>query len=95
MRRISAIFLGAVVAHSQFATEIAVAIFPQQQDRTWQNYYVNAHPYPALPLEKLSRLIPDLKGLQPAADQQPLPTILENTGAHVDEFFRKDRKSVV
>jgi hypothetical protein len=88
MRRISAILLGAVVAHSQFATEIGVAILFQQQDRTWQNYYVNAHPYPTLPLEKLSQLIPDLKGLQPAADQQPLPTILENTGAQIDKFFR-------
>ena len=88
MRRISAILLGAVIAHSEFAIDAAVASLRQQQDRTWQNYYANAHPYPTLSLEKLSQVIPDLKGLQPAADQQQLPTILEKAGAEVDEFFR-------
>ena len=88
MRRISAIFLSAVIAHSEFATEIAVAFLPQQQDRSWQSYYANAHPYLDEPLEKLTRLVPDLKGLQPTSNQQQLPTILENTGAQVDEFFR-------
>ena len=88
MRRISAILLGAVVAHAQFTTGAAVASLRQQQDRTWQNYYANAHPYPTLSLEKLSQLIPDLKELQPAADQQQLPIILEKTGAQVDKFFR-------
>jgi hypothetical protein len=89
MRRISAILLlGAVITYSEFATEIAVAFLPQRQDGAWQNYYANAHPYLTLPLEKLTQLIPELKGLQPAADQQELPTILESTGQRVDEFFR-------
>ena len=40
------------------------------------------------PLAELLNLIPELNGLQPAPDQEQLPTILENAGERVDEFFR-------
>lgn len=89
MRRISIILLGAVIAHSELATEIPVAFLPQEQDTGWESYYANAHPYLDEPLEKLVQLIPDLTGLQPASDQEQLPIILENTGEQVDEFFLK------
>jgi hypothetical protein len=53
-----------------------------------QSYYKNAHPYLEEPLEKLVQQIPELKTLQPAADQQPLAMILEKTGERVRDFFR-------
>jgi hypothetical protein len=39
------------------------------------------------PLEELVKRVPELKTLQPAIDQQPLPMILEKTGANVQELF--------
>jgi hypothetical protein len=38
------------------------------------------------PLEQLVKLVPDLKKLQPAPDQQLLPMILQKSGAAVDDF---------
>ena len=60
----------------------------QQEDKGDQNYYVNAHPYLEESLEQLVKQIPELSTLQPAANQNELPTILEKTGKQVDEFFR-------
>ncbi|HKN75428.1 MAG TPA: VWA domain-containing protein [Candidatus Acidoferrum sp.] len=54
-----------------------------------QVYYANAHPYLDLPLAQLVERIPELKTLQPAADQQELPGILQRMGRSVDDFVRE------
>lgn len=52
-------------------------------------YYGNARPYYLdEPSEYLVKLIPELKQLQPEANQQVLPLLLEKTGLQVDSFFR-------
>lgn len=53
-----------------------------------QVYYANAHPYLNEQIEQLIKRIPELDGLKPAADQQPLATILQRTGQRVEESFR-------
>jgi VWFA-related protein len=53
-----------------------------------QVYYANAHPYHDLPPAQLVDRIPELKTLQPAADQQQLPVILQKMGQSVDNFMR-------
>lgn len=51
------------------------------------NFYRNAHPYLDEPFDQLVRHIPELRGLEPAPDQQILPTLLAQTAAKVDEFL--------
>jgi hypothetical protein len=46
-----------------------------------------AHPYLEQPLKELVKRIPELKSIRPASDQQKLSSILQKTGAQVDEFF--------
>ncbi len=58
-------------------------------DKSDQTYYANAHPYVDLPLAQLVALIPELKTLQPAPDQQELPVILQKLGGSVDDFVRE------
>jgi len=53
-----------------------------------ESYFANAHPYVDLPLAQLVERIPELKNLQPAADQQELPVILQKVGRRVDDFMR-------
>jgi hypothetical protein len=48
--------------------------------------YANAHPYVDLPLAQLVERIPELKSLQPVADQQELPMILQKMGERMDDF---------
>jgi len=50
--------------------------------------YANAHPYLDWPLQQLTEHIPELRAIQPAADQQQLPVILENMGRTMDDFVR-------
>jgi len=39
------------------------------------------------PLPELAKAVPELKGLEPAANQDELPSILEKTGENVRDFF--------
>jgi VWFA-related protein len=48
--------------------------------------YANAHVYVDLPLAQLFERVPELKSLQPAADQQELPMILQKVGERMDDF---------
>jgi VWFA-related protein len=48
--------------------------------------YANAHVYVDLPLTQLFECVPELKSLQPAADQQELPMILQKVGERMDDF---------
>ncbi len=51
--------------------------------------YADAHPYLDDLLPDLERKIPDLKGLQPASDQEPLSDLLRKVGSNVDELVQK------
>ena len=53
----------------------------QTIDRADQPYYANAHAYLYDTEERLISQVPELKGLNPAADQNALPNILDKTGA--------------
>ena len=53
-----------------------------------QSYSANVHPYLDEPLADLVERIAELKTLQPAADQQELPWILQKVGQRVDDFMR-------
>lgn len=50
--------------------------------------YANAHPYVELPMAQLVERIPELKSLQPIANQQELPMILQKIGERMDDFVR-------
>ena len=63
---------------------------PQQiSDANGQAYYQNAYTLIDLPSEDLVEALPELRGLEPAADQQPLPRILSNVGKSVEESYQK------
>ncbi len=64
-----------------------MAFAAQQEDKRYQNYYANAHPYLEEPLHELSKRIPELKKIRPAADSQELPAILKKAGSNVDSLF--------
>jgi hypothetical protein len=51
-----------------------------------KNLTAQATTYVDMPLDSLIKRIPELKDLQPTADQTQLPTILKNTGRTVDDF---------
>ena len=55
-------------------------------ESTTKDLTLHASNYVDLPLDHLIKQIPDLKDLQPAADQKQLPLILKNTGRNVDIF---------
>jgi hypothetical protein len=60
----------------------------QSAPKADESYYSRAHPDLEQPLERLIQHIPELKTIQPAQDQQQLPSILEKAARQVDEFFR-------
>lgn len=82
--------LGLVIAYSSgFASINAKRTAPAQLvDTSGQSYFAEAHPYLEEPLEQLIREIPELKGLEPAEDQDELPVILRGTGRTVEAFFK-------
>ena len=63
-------------------------LFPSESSKTPQEYYANAHPYLNEPLEQVVKRIPELDGLKPATDQQPLAKILQRTAEQVDESLQ-------
>jgi len=48
--------------------------------------YANAHAYVELPMAQVVERVPELKALEPAADQQELPMILQKMGERMDDF---------
>jgi hypothetical protein len=58
------------------------------EDTSDQSFYANSHPYLEEPLAQLIERVPELKALQPAPDQQVLPTILQKMGRSMDDFAR-------
>ncbi len=53
-----------------------------------QTYYANAFTILDLPLAELIADFPELVGVQPATDQQQLPTILSKVGTGVDQAYQ-------
>jgi hypothetical protein len=90
MPRLTFVFLSAAIISSGGSPWHGgrMALPAQQEDKRYQNYYANAHPYLEESLEQLVKDMPELRTIESAADQQALPTILEKTGEQVDEFFR-------
>ncbi len=65
-------------------------LMPQEiLDTTGQAYYQNAFTLINLPAENLVEALPELRGLVPAADQQPLPRILREVGKNVEEDYQR------
>jgi hypothetical protein len=64
------------------------ASVPARGDPADKVYYAKAHPYLDEPHKKLCKVVPELKSMRPATDQQPLSEILAKTGSNVDEFFK-------
>jgi hypothetical protein len=64
------------------------ASLPLQGDQADKVYYAKAHPYLGESHKRLCKVVPELKSMRPAADQQALGEILEKTGSNVDEFFK-------
>lgn len=57
------------------------------QDHNQQSKARVPSSYVNLPLKQLVKRIPELKGISPPPNEQALGTILQNTGARVDEFL--------
>jgi hypothetical protein len=69
------------------AGEVSAPVPTQVSERSVTALYQEAHPYLDWPTQRLIEVVPKLKGLKPATDQDPLPTILKKTGENVDSFF--------
>jgi hypothetical protein len=76
-----------VVPLACLLTVIASHICKAQLSAPEQLLYANAKPYLEEPPEKLIAQIPELQGLRPAANQQPLSQILASTGQVVEAYF--------
>jgi len=61
----------------------------QLSDISGQAYYEGAFTLIDLPAGDLMEALPDLSGLVPAADQQPLPRLLSELGKNVEEAYQK------
>ena len=66
----------------------------QFSDANGQAHYQNAHTLIDLPSQDLVKSLPELRGLVPAADQQPLPGILSEVGKCLEESFKKSTEIV-
>lgn len=58
------------------------------QVETDDSSYAHARPYLDRPLPELAEVVPELKNVRPASDQQQLAMILQKLGANVDNFMR-------
>ena len=68
----------------------AGGFIPQQVvDTSEQDYYANAYALIDLSPKDLLSALPELQGLEPAADQQQLPRMLGALGKSVDQSFQK------
>ena len=78
----------AILAHPVNQAGEASALGPTLvSDPSVTALYQEAHPYVDWPTHELIKAVPKLKGLEPAPDQDALPTILKKTGENVDYFF--------
>lgn len=86
--RVLVVALVILVAHKAWGSPQSVAPAPAQGEQVDKTYYAKAHPYLDEPHKKLCKVVPELKSMRPATDQQQLSAILEKTGSNVDEFFK-------
>jgi len=71
---------------SQSQSDVDIELTPQSLDR-W--VWARAKPYLDDPLPQLTANIPELQGLDPAPDQQPLAQLLEKTGAKSLDLLKR------
>lgn len=67
----------------------ARTLYTELQDRLQLMEYGKVKSVVTQPPPELERAMPELRGLEPAADQSPLPAILEKVGADVEAFFSR------
>ena len=60
----------------------------QLADTSEQRYYANTRTLLDLPLPQLLKALPELRGLEPAANQEQLPLILREVGKGVEESYQ-------
>jgi hypothetical protein len=82
------LLIALLIVHRASGSPQNAASPPPQADQSDKFYYAKAHPYLDEPTKKLCKLVPELKSVHPATDQQALGEILEKTGSNVDEFFK-------
>jgi hypothetical protein len=89
-RAVAAVVLIAFAAGHCGASPVTARPMPQQlSDISGQAYYEGAFTLIDLPAGDLVEALPDLSGLVPAADQQPLPRLLSEVGKNVEEAYQK------
>jgi hypothetical protein len=72
------------------AIPVTAGLMQQQlSDTNGQAYFEGAFTLIDLPAGDLVEALPDLSGLVPAADQQPLPRLLSEVGKNVEEAYQK------
>jgi hypothetical protein len=59
----------------------------QLADTSGQSYYLNARPVLDYPLKDLLRAVPELRGLEPAANQDDLASILDKAGKVTEDLL--------
>jgi hypothetical protein len=59
----------------------------QLADTSGQSYYLNAKPLLDYPLKDLLRAVPELRGLEPAANQDNLASILDKAGKVTEDLL--------
>jgi len=89
-RAVAAGFLIAFAAMYYGATSVNAGPAQRQvSDTGGQAYYEGAFTLIDLPAGDLAEALPDLSGLVPAADQEPLPRLLSKVGENVENAYRK------
>jgi hypothetical protein len=59
----------------------------QLTDTSGQSYYLNARPLLDYPIKDLLRAVPELRGLEPAANQDDLASILDKAGKVTEDLL--------
>jgi len=86
-RRVLAFSALLLVAQPAYSSPHRSTPASPQADPSDKVYYAKARPYLDAPIKKLCKIVPELKSMQPAADQKLLPEVLEKTGNNVEDFF--------
>jgi len=81
------LILSGALAIFAFAQLHPLAATPQDADASGQSFYADAKPMLDFPLPDLLKAIPELEGLDPAASQDDLPSILSKTGEVTEDLM--------
>jgi hypothetical protein len=85
----ASVLIAFAAGHCGASPVTAGPVQQQLSDTSGQAYYEGAFTLIDLPAGDLMEALPDLSGLVPAADQQPLPRLLSEVGKNVEEAYQK------